>query len=288
MENRGVIKVTFAGLIFLLIFIAVIVVAGAAEQKPVTDKWEFKVTPYLWAPAIDADTTVSGQTAESDMSFGDIVDAADTLFGLMARVEAWKGKWGLIFDGMYIDVTIKDDAQLETPPANVGIEVEIAQSMLEFAVSYRVAEVSLGDNQDAQTGKTTPTLRFEPIAGLRYNYLKQEIDLNIDVPGVGSRGTTLGGSEEWFDPFVGGRILLIVNEKLNFGLRGDVGGFGIGDASDLAWNLILGVGYQPWQRVSLKLAYRVYDLDYETGSGKDTFGFDGQMKGPMFGATIYF
>ena len=288
MENRGIIKVTFAGLIFLLIFMTVIVVAGAAEQKPATDKWEFEVTPYFWAPAIDADTTVSGLTAATDMSFVDIVDAADTLFGLMARVEAWKGKWGLMFDGVYIDVTIEDDAQLETPPVSVGIEVEVAQSILDFAVSYRVAEVSLGDNQDTQTGKTTPALRFEPIAGLRYNYLKQEIGLDVNVPGVGSRGTTLGGSEEWIDPFVGGRILLIVNEKLTFGLRGDVGGFGIGDASDLAWNLILGVGYQPWKRVSLKLAYRIYDLDYETGSGRDTFGFDGQMKGPMLGATIYF
>ena len=68
---------------------------------------------------------------------------------------------------MYIDVTIKDDDQLETPPGSVGIEVETAQSMLDFAVSYRVGEVSLGDNQDTQTGKTTPTLRFEPIAGIR-------------------------------------------------------------------------------------------------------------------------
>ncbi len=277
-------KLIFFGLVFLLVS----TVAYGQDDSSDSNTWKFEVTPYFWAPGIDADTTVSGQTAATDLSFVDLVDAADTLFGFMARVEAWKGKWGLIFDGMYIDVTIEEDAQLETPPVNVGIEVEIAQSMLDFAVSYRVAEVSLGENQDTQTGKTTPVLRIEPIAGLRYNYLKQEIGLDVNVPGVGSRGTTLGGSEEWFDPFVGGRILLIVNEKLTFGLRGDVGGFGIGEASDLAWNLILGVGYQPWKRVSLKLGYRVYDLDYETGSGRDTFGFDGQMRGPMLGATIYF
>ncbi len=47
MENRGIIKVTIAGIIFLLIFMTVIVVAGAAEQKPATDKWEFEVTPYF-------------------------------------------------------------------------------------------------------------------------------------------------------------------------------------------------------------------------------------------------
>ena len=277
-------KFIFFGLVFLLIS----TVAHGQDDPSDSNKWKFDVTPYFWAPAIDADSTVSGQTAAIDVSFGDIVDAADTLFGLSARVEAWRGKWGLIFDGMYIAITIDEDAQLQTPPVSVGIEVEVTQSMLDFAVSYRVAEVSLGENQDTQTGKTTPVLRIEPIAGIRYNYLKQEIGLDVNVPGVGSRGTTLGGSEEWFDPFVGGRILLVVNEKVSFGLRGDVGGFGIGEASDLAWNLILGVGYQPWKRVSLKLGYRVYDLDYETGSGRDTFGFDGQMKGPMLGATIYF
>ncbi len=47
MENRGIIKVTIAGLIFLLIFMTVPVVPGAAEEKPVTGKWEFDVTPYF-------------------------------------------------------------------------------------------------------------------------------------------------------------------------------------------------------------------------------------------------
>ena len=104
-------KLIFFGLVFLLVS----TIAYGQDDPSDSDKWKFDVTPYFWAPAIDADTTVSGQTAAIDVSFGDIVDAADTLFGLSARVEAWKGKWGLIFDGMYIAVTIDEDAQLETP-----------------------------------------------------------------------------------------------------------------------------------------------------------------------------
>ena len=31
--------------------------------------WEFRVTPYAWAPSVNGDVTVRGQTADIDMSF---------------------------------------------------------------------------------------------------------------------------------------------------------------------------------------------------------------------------
>jgi hypothetical protein len=68
----------------------------------------------------------------------------------------------------------------------------------------------------------------------------------------------------------------------------DFGGFGIGSASDLTWNLWTVVDYRLTERFSLKLGYRIYDLDYSRGSGRNEFGFDGQMTGPVLGLTVRF
>ena len=34
------------------------------------------------------------------------------------------------------------------------------------------------------------------------------------------------------------------------------------------------------------LGYKIFDMDYERGSGKDMIGFDGKLHGPIIGLTI--
>ena len=261
-------KVLYWGLGFLLIS----TFAYDLNEALGSDEWEIQVTPYFWAPAVDADTTVSGQTAPLDLSFSDILDNFD-VFGLSGRVEAWRGKLGFIFDGMYVD--LDGDFSLQTPgPSTPKVGVDIKQTMVDLAVSYRFVE--------------TPQVWFEPIVGVRYTELTQEITLSEIYAPVGPVGTILGGTEDWLEPFIGARAVFHLTEKWQILLRGDVGGFGIGDASDLTWNFLAGLGFRPWQRVSFKLGYRVYSLDYETGSGSDKFGFDGTLDGPQIGVTIHF
>jgi hypothetical protein len=260
-------KITVLSMALLLIFTLAYSQSEASDSK----KWEFQVTPYFFAPSVDADTTVDGATVPLDLSFSDILDDFD-VFGLSARVEANKGKWGFIFDGMYID--LDGDFSIEIPPPITGVDVDIEQTVLDFAVSYRVVE--------------TPKLVFDPIVGARYTYLKQKINLNGNHPIVGPIGTELGQSEQWFEPFIGAKLAYILTEKWTLLFRGDVGGFGIGSASELTWNLLAGVDFRPWQRASFKFAYRIYNLDYETGSGTNKFGFDGTLHGPMLGVTFYF
>lgn len=264
---------TKTGKVFLLaaVFLLVSITAHAQDGPSGSDEWRYQITPYLWLPGIDADATVAGSTVPLDLSIGDILDNFD-IFGLSARVEAWKGKWGLIFDGMYVDVG--GEFSLQTPgPLDVGVDVDIVQTTLDFGVGYRLVE--------------GPAFRFEPYVGLRYAHLKEEITLSVAAGPLGEKGQLLGGTADWLEPFVGGRIVFLLTEKLDFAVRGEVGGFGLGSASELTWSIIAGLDYQPWQRTSLKLAYRLYDIDYEHGSGVEQFGLDGQMGGLWLGVTLY-
>jgi opacity protein-like surface antigen len=79
-----------------------------------------------------------------------------------------------------------------------------------------------------------------------------------------------------------------MSDKLATGVRFDFGGFGIGEGSNLSWNLVAGIDYKLKKNMSLKAGYRILDLDYDSGSGNKKFGVDAQFRGPIFGLTILF
>ena len=74
-------------------------------------------------------------------------------------------------------------------------------------------------------------------------------------------------------------------EKWTLAVRGDMGGFGIGSASDLTWSITTGLDFKLSEKWSIDIAYRYFDMDYSKGSGSNEFGFDGSMDGVMIGLT---
>ena len=250
------------------------------EKIADNDKWQISFSPYFWAPSIDADATAGGGTLHIDMDFGDIMDTFDVV-GLSGRVEMWKRDWGLFFDVQYVDADA--DFKLTGPVAGigVGVDVDIVDTTFDFGIAYKLFKVPLEEDRSRM-------LTFEPLGGLRYHYFKEEIKLRATVPGLGSRGRTLGGDEEWVEPFVGARLRYDLTKNLAAGVRTDFGGFGIGSASKLTWNLVAGVDWQLKKNMSLKLGYKIFDMDYEHGSGPSRIGFDGKMQGPMIALTFRF
>lgn len=248
------------------------------EEIADDDKWQISFTPYFWTPSLDTDATVAGGTVSLDMGFDDIMDNFD-VFGFSGRVEMWKGKWGLFFDGQYVDLDA--EFNLTGPPAGLGlgVGVDLEDMILDFGVAYKLIEEPL-------EGKPGLKWSFEPLGGLRYHYFKEEINLKATVAGLGTRGQTLGGDEEWVEPFVGARLKYDLTEKLDAVVRVDFGGFGIGSASKLTWNFLAGVNCQLKENMSLILGYKIFDMDYERGSGSDNIGFDGKIHGPIIGLTI--
>ena len=265
---------------FLLIGL-LLVHAPAYSQDPLADDndgWDISAAPYFWAPSIDGDSTISGATSKIDLSFGDIIDDFDVM-GISTRVEAWKGNWGFIFDGMYID--LEAEADLKDPPPAGDVDVEIASGTADFALAYKLVVLSLEE-------ESTRKMTFSPLGGIRYQYLDQEVKLKGDHPTLGPANTTLGGNEDWVEPFVGAEFRYDLTEKLAVVSRADAGGFGIGSASTLTWNFLIGVDWTFKDNMDLKVGYRVMDMDYSRGSGDDEFGWDGRMYGPILGLNIHF
>jgi len=246
-------------------------VAAAAAPE-----WKIDVQPYIWIPSsIKGNSTVSGSTAKLDLTFGDILDDFDDIFALTGRVEAWKGDWAIILDGMYVSI----ESDFDVDPSGSGppisdIHVDISQAIVDLGLGWRFLDRPL----DAAV-PDGPRVRLDLIGGLRYQYVKQEISL---AP------VDLGTSKDWVELMIGARASLHVSEKLTFAVRADASGFGIGSASDLTWNLLIGSSWHFTPTFDLKLGFRILDIDYTNGSGTDEFGLDVRMYGPYIGATFRF
>jgi predicted porin len=230
-------------------------------------------------PSVKADSTISGLSGSVDLSFNDVMDYLD--MAAMGRVEVWKGKWGFTFDGLYMALEASESFQGRRGLVDFSVDADVRLGMADFGLAYRIYEQRFGNDNEQR-------FTFEPYGGLRYGYLKQKIDLNVDIPGVGSVGRTLGTSEDWVEPFIGGRLIWDLNNKIALNVRGDAGGFGIGSASDLTWQIAGGVDYKFSKNMILNAGYRYVELDYSHGSGSNEFGTHLKAYGPFIGLTITF
>ena len=71
-------------------------------------------------------------------------------------------------------------------------------------------------------------------------------------------------------------------------MRGDIGGFGIGDAAQLAWQLQGGVGYDVTRWMHIFVGWRALAFDTVEGSGTNRNGADLVQDGPLIGLGFSF
>lgn len=260
--------------------------------------WQFRLTPYAWAPSINGDVTVRGQTANIDFSFWDLFDSGSSkselqsLAALMGYAEARKGPWALYGDVVWTSFDLSGGAVRQRNPignlsvsastkANLGYDVTMAES----GVTYEVA----------RWGTMRPTA-LDILGGARYwnqdLNLSLAVDTSIDVPKLGlrrsgSRAVASSGTLEWVDPFVGMRLRhqLAPGHELQF--LGDIGGFGAG--SDLTWQLFAGYAFDFgfWSNTLRGVVgYRALAVDYSEENNGHNNNLDVVLYGPVAGLSF--
>jgi len=218
----------------------------------------------MWALGMEGDVGIDGQVSSVDMSFGDIWDNLD--FAGMMHVEARRDRWGLFVDPLYAKLSADGNISV------LKADVEVEMALVEFGAFYQLNEPSAESSLTALT--------FDVLAGGRY----MQVDTKIDIKGPLGRKISIDDDENWVDPFIGLRVRANLTPKLFLNLRGDIGGFGISDCSDVAGNAMATLGYQLNERTAILAGYRYFSADYEDGG----FVFDANLSGPIFGVAITF
>ncbi|MBL9118883.1 MAG: hypothetical protein JNL80_03085 [Phycisphaerae bacterium] len=246
----------------------------AAESIEAENPWRFDLNTWLWVVAMDGTVGARGQRADVDASFGDLLEAADSIFAISGRVEAGYGAFGGFIDGMYSKLGVDDQSG---PLGVADIDIDFETVMIDFGIMYRLGEWKPSGDAARNIHDTTLDL----YAGARYT----DLDLTIDPASLPDRTQSVS----WFDPIVGAKFVLPLCERWHLAVNGDIGGFGAG--SDFTWSSTAVLGYDfhiGSAGATAYAGYRAIGQDYSEGSGANEFIWDVVQHGPILGFALRF
>lgn len=233
--------------------------AATIEPAAFDQRWNAAFGVYVWAASLDGSVGVAGlPTAELSASFGDIVQNLDV--AVMAAGEVRYDRFGIFADFIYTRVSADGSGPLGFVTAEATVELTTATLMGQFRAAERGSS-----SLDVMAGA-----RLWSVGG----------DLTVTGPlGNSLRGTL---DQTWVDPMIGAKARLQGQAPWYATGWGMVGGFGV--SSDIAWDVLAGVGYEFNDRISLLAGYRALGVDYRD----DGFVFDIVQHGPVISGILKF
>jgi hypothetical protein len=231
---------------------------GNSEVLKKSDQWQSFLSIYGWLPAMNGDMKIKGVETDLDVSYSDVISKLKFFFS--AHYEGFKGQWGIMLDGLYADLEAEKGHSGGAVPGTR--QIKFKQSLIELAIPYRL---------------TWNPVVADVFIGGRYNYISAEI-------GIPSRAVKKDDTLAFVDPIVGGRVFIPLAKSWTLGLRGDIGGFGIGNASDLALNGNAFVNWQINELISLQGGYRALYMKYNEGDNE----YNATQHGPWLGIGFSF
>ena len=245
----------FRSLSMTVILLLMVPPAKAVDSKS-SDEWQFGAEVYLWGASIDA-TPTGGDTLH--ISFSDIIDNLD--MAMMTTLDARKGKWSLLSDIIYMDISTdqKGTAELVGMPVRTDINVGMESWIVTAAGGYTIME--------------TDKFSLDLLAGARYLWLKIPLEFKIGPAGI--KATPKG---DFWDGIIGVKGKVDLADKWYLTYYADVG---TGD-SDSTLQALAGLNYR-FKKVDAAFGYRYLNWDIG-GSAIDEI----TIKGPFAGVKFRF
>lgn len=253
----------------LLLGVFVMRPALAADIQAESGEWKFSVAPYAWAAGISGDVGLFGrEPIDLDLEFSDILH--DLKFAAMGVVEAHNGTVGLFGDVMYVNIDADED--IDGPELGIPVDVEAEVK------TKNIAATLMGEYRILAEDATT----FDLMAGIRVWHVNTDISVRVEVGGAELAQFSGDDGSTWVDPMIGFKTKINTEMPLYFTAWGMIGGAGIG--SDLAWDMMGGIGYQWTTGFSTVVGYRALGVDYKS----DGFVFDVVEQGAFIGGIFSF
>lgn len=294
----------------------------ASALPPEPKDWEIQLKAYAWAPALRTQVEARGVESTIDKSFWDILDDLGwgIMGGAEGRYK--RGLLMVDFLGLQVAADTDSNPRerpFTLPDGRVGNlsvgGVDSGTRLTEWMVDAKVGVRALSLPFTKLTGSADDVedprrIDFDLLAGFRYWNVNSRIRVGVDpaqltvdgapvtlpgilpdfefdrvkLPGELLRGThrRYEASVDWFDPIVGFRVGVDVTRNFSISLLGDIGGWGIGDASDLTWQGLLNFEYDFSEHWGATLAYRAL------GVNRDSAIDSMVLYGPQFGVVYRF
>lgn len=223
------------------------------------EKWEKVITLYGWVPGMDTSIATEFGDIEANPSGSDVLSDLEMVF--MGTFEAHRGRWGIVKDIIYVDLSDTQD----TPFGQLFSEstTDITAWAVSGYVTYQFAETSAS--------------RYEVAVGFRYFDLDTTVSLSEDNSPNQSRSL----NDNWFDPVVGVRGHWNLSERWSASAFADYGGF---SGSSDTWQVVATMDYKITDGLSARFGYRHMDISKTINGSKVDIG----LSGPVIGLTYRF
>lgn len=241
----------------------------AIQPKKQKD-WEFKISPYalLAAQATDVDGEKIRQ------SFNDL--ASLTNFGFQIAAQAKYKKWFL-----NSNLTIAKLGANETiGPAQVDLNIH--QIILDTKLGYVIID-NFKDTNNVIEGWSVETT-----IGAIYWLNDVNIDLDIQIGDLPPIKDTIKEKQEWVDLVLGANFRLVLSKTVGLGISANIGGFGIGNSSELYWDLTYINTFKVSKHIDVAAGYRTFKYNRTDGTGVDEINTSVTVFGPLLGISANF
>lgn len=215
-------------------------------------------------PAGRPDLRVRNTTAHVQSSFSDVFKQLD--FAFATQFEAIKGKWRLMLDENYVNLGTNGTGPLGNP-----IEVEPTMNIFEFGASYEA--VAVPNKRSTETEPLPPTFSAEILGGGRYVHF----GLGLEP----ANRPQVEASRNLVDAFIGNRFKVRPHPAVTLIGKYTVGGGG----SNFTATVTGLVDFRFRKNMSAWGGYQL--LDTNADQSTNVVGFNGQMRGLIFGMTMY-
>ncbi|MGY6250732.1 hypothetical protein ACXIUS_24835 [Bosea thiooxidans] len=222
----------------------------------------FSVTSYAWATAIDGKSATLPPLPAADINlrFRDVLKELNG--ALMASAEMRSGRWSILVDGQFSQVTTGGTL---SGPFFSALKLRSQNTTVQGSVFYRVYEDAV--------------LALDVGGGIRFWNLNNKLEI---LPSLANLRIDHRESKMWADPIVGARLGVTLAGPWSLTVAGDIGGFSAG--SRLTWQGLGSVNYAWSESLTLKAGYRILHVDYRDGR----FLYAVTQHGPVVAATYRF
>jgi hypothetical protein len=234
-------------------------VAAVATVADAGERWQWSITPYVWASDISEDLIVDGEVVGGgDTEFSDLVDKLDT--SLQLHFEGMGDRWGLFADVTYVELSDSQTGEMGV----VRLDADIEETVLEGGVIWRPG---------GRPG------RLDLLFGARL--LEVDEDYRLQIGELDPFGLSV--DESYLDALIALRYHIPLSQRWVISLRGDAS---FGD-TDSVWTAqgMLGWLFGKNRNSAVLLGYRYRELEYTKA---DVIDVSKTLSGPGLAVKIGF
>jgi len=261
------IVLTFTALSFL-----VVTAIGQTNSNNYTDKkkdWGFVITPY--ALLASQSTDVGGQKLRQ--SFSDLYSITNAGFQIVTIV-LYK-KLSLRFDGTIANL---GDNGSSGP---LQVDLNIKQKILDLSLGYTVYDNFEFSEEEILKGWdlnfSIGTKYWSNDLGINYSIVFDDFVLDTG---------SIEETEDWWDLMLGVKTNFVLSKKFQLTVGANVGGFGIGNSSKLAYDFIYLNSFKVSKLMVINAGFRNFRYHRIDGEGTDALETTVNVLGPVLGVSF--